>query len=60
MKRVYKQTIKDDEDNVVATRELVFDEDESTYQRPVFLAHLIEREDEFLAEMFGVETEVIE
>jgi hypothetical protein len=60
VKRIYKQSIIDDEGNVVATRELKYDEDESTYKRPVFLAHLIKQEDEFLAEMFAVETEVVE
>lgn len=60
MRRVYKQSIVDDEGNVVVTRELVYNEDESTYKRPVFIAQLMQKEDEFLAEMFGVETEVVE
>ncbi len=60
MKRVYKQTILDDEGNVYATREMEYNEDESTYKRPTFLVHLMEKEDEFLAEMFEVKTEVIE
>ena len=60
MKRVYKQTITDDEGNFVASRELEYNEDESTYKRPTFLVHLMEKEDEFLSEMFEVTTEVVE
>jgi hypothetical protein len=60
VKRVYKQTIRDDEGNVYATREIEFNEHEPTYKAPVFLRHLMTLEREFLDEMFEVETEVIE
>ena len=60
MKRVYKQTILDDDGNVYATREIEFNEDERTYKSPVFIASLMKMERDFIEEMFEVTTEVIE
>ena len=60
MKRVYKQTILDDEGKVYATRIVEFNEDESTYKSPVFIASLMKLERDFIEEMFEVTTEVIE
>ena len=60
MKRVYKQTILDDDGNVYATRTVEFNEDERTYKSPVFISNLMKLERDFLDEMFEVTTEVIE
>jgi len=60
MKRMYKQSIFDDEGIEMATRVLVFDEDEETYKRPIFLAALMAKEEQFLKERFEVVTVVIE
>jgi hypothetical protein len=58
MKRTFKQTlIWKDTGKVLASRELEFDEDAETYHRPVFVAHLMDREDEFLKENLEVMTE---
>jgi hypothetical protein len=60
VKRVYKQTILDDDGKVYATRTLEFNEEPEVYRSPIFQGALLRQEDEFLAEMFEVTTEVVE
>ena len=58
MKRTYIQTITDKEGEIVAQRELTYNEDEKTYGRVVFQVHLMEEEDSFLQSEFNVTTKV--
>ena len=58
MERTYIQKIIDSDGAVVAERELYCDHSEETYKRPVFLAFLMEKEDEFLQEIFKVRTTI--
>lgn len=59
-KRVYTQKIINKIGKTVAIRHLTYNETEETYERPVFIAHLMELEDQFLKENFSVTTRVLE
>lgn len=57
MKRTFTQTITVKKTGqLIAARELEYDETAETYHRPVFVAQLMNREEQFLEEILEVTT----